>query len=482
MKYSVAKIFYIALLLLLLPGAIGFCQEREEALKLLKEGNSFHRGNKFTDAPEKYRTALHVARKVGDCQTESEVQRKIGTCYRFLNMENRAMDFYACKTEIGNNQNHLDNILDIARKTRPAPEFIDHIVDYTIDNDMKKSIKNLLEKSVGQTFEESNIQPSNKGLPGGNPLFLVRDSQGNLKYTVKIFHLSAPWNTFTKELSGLQLASTIHSKVFCFVSAQAVGKCRVDNNLYGLLATAPPAGESLAGLVSKISSTRQDSAERAEAFHNIQRAFGKLGAAFAELHNMRTEKKQGVHPAILKYGKELLCAKPLTSRSYGIDPMMLQKYFYSLANSASNTEIKRSYAHGDIILDNFIYDAKSDSLTMINLAFFSDSADQEGNPIQNAIFDYIGLIEQIEQFKNSPDITKKEYREIKEAFLSAYGSPPAEGKGEEFFTLLYRLAIVFWTSEILDWKTDSSEEVKSWLEPSLDNIRKMLSTYQESIE
>ena len=387
----------------------------------------------------------------------------------------------SCRTGIGYQQNQLVDVLDLARKTRPAPELIYHIVDYTTDNDMGKSIQSCLQRSVGQTFDESNIQRSKKGLPGGNPLFFVRDSEGNLKYIVKVFNLSAPRNTFAKELAGLQLASTIDSKGYRFVSAQAVGKCRIGNSRYGLLAISPPVGISLKDLASELFASKKNSVERAEALGNLRRAFEKLGASFAELHRTRTEKKRGIHPAILRYGRELLSAKPLTSKGYGIDPMLLQKYFYSLANRAEGAEIKRSFAHGDIILDNFIYDPKSDALTMVNLAFFSDSADQEGNPIQHAMFDYVGLVEQIESFRNSPDLTDKEYKGIKDAFTGAYGPPPGEGIGDEFFTLLYRLSIIFWTSEILKWKADSSEEVRSWLEPSLKNLRSILSTYQKSL-
>ena len=183
------------------------------------------------------------------------------------------------------------------------------LVDYTIQNDIKRTIKNFLQKTVGQTIDESNIQGHGafgapaKGL-SGNPLFFIRNKQDSLMFVIKVF--SKPFDpneNFIKEIAGFDIVSTMQGKNFHLISVKAIGKCKIDGKKYGLLALSPAVGTNMQELVIKMLRMQKESKERANALSIAARAFEKLGVALAEFHGIRTQKNVSLHPAIIKYAR-----------------------------------------------------------------------------------------------------------------------------------------------------------------------------------
>lgn len=377
---------------------------------------------------------------------------------------------YFWNTRVDSNLEHVNAVLDLTRCVRPistenkqifCKDFIKKIeellIDYTTDNDIKKTIIKFLQKTIGQKFDDFNIKQIDsspqKGL-SGNKLFLIRDAKNDLKFVVKIFEKPFEPNEtgFLSELSGFQLASTIHGKNFNLISALAIGKCVINKNQYGLLVMSAANGISIADLMLKLMlylEVRNHfefgsvfNTEIKETFCLLKRAIEKLGIALAELHQIRKIDTKKSHPeAISKEEKFIKNAiEMLNKGNYGIDLNILKKYFESLLNRLKNIETTYSIIHGDTNFGNFIYDKKTDSLSLVDLASIGLSVDQNGNPIQNAASDSVGIVNEIETCLKT-GMPKEEFTEIRKTFIDAYGKVPTQLE-QEFFALVDRLKFI----------------------------------------
>lgn len=363
---------------------------------------------------------------------------------------------------------------------RPAPDNIrELLVDYTEDNDLKKTLCNFLYKTTGEKFDESSFyRPGgslHRGL-SGNPVFLVRDAKGNLKFVVKVFEKPfGSGDNLIKELAGFQLASTISCKSFSFTSVVAVGKCCINNRTQGLFAITPAIGESLSDLVRKMACFQSGTPQRKQAFRILSRALKRVAVALSELHRVRAQKKKGIHPAVIQRATE--CLYGIAFQEYSdIDFQYLENYFNSLVGSMEAGEFIRSIVHGDANLGNFIYDTETDSLTIIDLAELSQSADQLGNPIHGSVTDVVNMSEMIGGGL-SEGMTPEELVELRGVFNAEYVDIPS-GVEREFFVLFRRLGIIFYILDFLKKNKHLPEEMvsplKHHLSISFDRLKAIL--------
>ena len=343
--------------------------------------------------------------------------------------------------EAKKNQEHINKVLEIARKTRSTPpDELEHMLtDYSVDSDITKTIQNFLLQASGLKIDLENIkQPSELTEAGlsDSQLFFILDKQNDLKMVVKVFENSfASTGSFIRELSGLQVASTIDSKDVNLIYAKAIGKSVINKKAYGLLALSPGRGTNIQDLVIKMLRLKPLSPERSEALHLLQSAFERLGKTLAKLHQIRPEKNVTIHHTLIENARQNLegVITLLSKENYGIDIEVLEKYFECLIKKLKNLKTTRCLAYGDPNLCNFIYHEKDDTISIVDLENFRFAADQEGNPISNAAIDFMGTIHSI-SLNQAFGMNEKEKTTLIQTFINAYGSNPTTLE-QEFFEL-----------------------------------------------
>ena len=342
---------------------------------------------------------------------------------------------------IDTNQAHINKIFDIARNTRPTPlSKLKYVLqDYSAYNNITKTIQSFLRQEIKLKVNLENIKQSN-GSPqaglSGNPLFFIQDNQNDLKMVVKVFENPFdPTGEFISELSGFQLASTIKGKNFNIISAKGVGKAVINGKTYGLIAISPASGTNMQDLVLKIIRRKPDSPERNEALDIAKQSFERLGKALAELHQIRTEKNVSIHYTLIERAKQNLnnVIRHLCDDNHGIDTKALKQYFEQLKNELKKVTTTRSIAHGDPHLGNFMYDEREGTIFIVDLSSFHFAADREGNPIQNAALDFMGILDIISVNK-AFGMNEEEQAILRKAFTNSYGSTPTEIE-QKFFAL-----------------------------------------------
>lgn len=67
---------------------------------------------------------------------------------------------------MSSNQLHVTRVFNLVLKAGPVDtdEFEDLLVDYTVDGDLKKTVINFLQKTIGQSFDESSVQQATSGV------------------------------------------------------------------------------------------------------------------------------------------------------------------------------------------------------------------------------------------------------------------------------------------------------------------------------
>jgi len=403
---------------------------------------------------------------------------------------------YFWRSYVGKNQAYINKAFALARKMRITPEgkkpndtadvmkkIENLIVDYTQENEIKKTIKNFLYKTMGKKIAISDIKQQGgdpQGGLSGNPLFFIRDIEGNLVFVIKVFEKPFDaYENFIKELSGFQIASTIKGEKFQLINLQAIGKAIIDQKPYGLLAISPAPGVNIQDLLIKMFHQDYGTKQRAQAFGIFKKALEKLGIALSELHHIRTQRNKQIHASEIEYGRKQLkdMIKLLDQEKHGINPQELQKCFDFLVDQMKNIKVTRSMVHGDPHLGNFMYDSKGGTLFMIDLAELSRTLDQEGNPIRSAAPDYMGILDAL-AFNKQFGLTEKEYKGLKDAFVNAYGESYNKfSKLEKEFFILGRclsLASVFLKVQKAHPEKFTDSIMKGLLQYQLDRIKESI--------
>lgn len=400
------------------------------------------------------------------------------------------LGIYFGSTQFDKNQAYIDKIFEVSGTVGSAQfdKIETLLVDYTIDNDIKKTIKNFLQQTLDQELDTLIVQESSAEAPqegqSGDQLFFIRDKQDNLKFVVKVF--SKPFDAegnFIKELAGFGLTSKIHGKNFYLVAAKAVGKSSIDGEKYGMLAISPANGTNMQTMVIDIFRLLHGSPERLNALHMAQKGIEKLGAALAEFHQIRTQKNMPLYTAIFERVQRELnqVIGHLEQENHGIDIQALQDYVASLVQQMKKIDTTRSFIHGDAHLGNFLYDAKTDTVYMVDYNELNRSVDREGNPVGHTAMDVMSILDIIAANKKF-GLTQKEAMILSEAFIRGYGSLPSELE-QDFFLLLFRLGFVewFWTAEKSNPEQFSDEKIRKVSIYMLDEIKKSLEKLQVCI-
>ncbi len=202
----------------------------------------------------------------------------------------------------------------------------------------------------------------------------------------------------------------------------------------------------------------------------------KLGAALAEFHQIRTQKDMPLDSAIFErlYRDLNQVVGNLEQENSGIDIQALQNYVAYLVQQMKKIKLTRSIIHGDAHLGNFLYDAKTDTVSMVDYNELNRSVDGEGNPLGYAATDVMSMLDVIGANKKF-GLTQEEANVLSEAFIKGYGSLPTNLE-QDFFGLLSRLSFVawFWIAEKANPEQFANEKMRKVSIYMLDEIKKSL--------
>lgn len=321
------------------------------------------------------------------------------------------------------------------------------LFDCTMANDVQKSVLHfarvILRHDAGR--EELSISVA-EGLEegfSGNQLFFIKDTENRL--VIKTFsHPFEATGHFKKELAGFEFLSQLQLKKSRFARLKGVGKCVVDGKCYGVIAMSYEKGVNIQTTLFHIARLPQGSLERLLALKTVQKAVEKLGAALAELHQVRVQKNMPLHVGIFEQMK-IAADKLALEAARGnvvIDIPLLQSYVTFLMSQLKNLKTTRTIAHGDAHLGNFLYDEQSQRIAMVDYAQISRSINQAGDPIDNPTRDIMSTLDIITANKKI-GITTKEINLLIMAFKKGYGPLPSLEE-QEFFLLLFRLYYLQW--------------------------------------
>lgn len=393
-------------------------------------------------------------------------------------------------TPQSNKYTAIDTIFKISRTVEPA-EFdrIDHLlVDYTIDNDIQKSITYFLQ-ATDLNFDASQIHIHAAQNPqegqSGDQLFFIRDIKDHLESVVKVF--SQPFDVngnFKRELVGFGLLSNIHANNFQLVTIKAIGKTIINGEPYGIVAISPADGINMQTLLINIVRLPQESSERLHALRIAQKGVEKLGAALAEFHQLRTRKNMPLDVTIFERMEHDLSKveKYLMERNLCIDISMLRNYAAYLVNQIRKIRTTRALIHGDAHLGNFLYDIDTDMIFMVDYNQIGRSVDKDGNPIGNTAMDVMNLLDIITANKQF-GLMPQEIDTLTEAFINGYGALPSQLE-QKFFLLLFRVGFLEW---FLKAEQDHPQQfvdgpIKKLAEYLIDELKKSLTNFQTYIK
>lgn len=322
------------------------------------------------------------------------------------------------------------------------------LVDYTIDNDIQKSIKHFLQ-SVDSCLDSSDILINSAEGPqegqSGDSLFFIRDNKDHLKLVVKVF--SKPFDvngSFKRELDGLGLLSNAQGNNFHLIAIKAIGKSMINGEPYGIIALSPADGINMQTLLINIVRLPEESTERLNALYIAQKGVEKLGFALAEFHQIRTQKSMPLDATIFDRMKHDVSKveKHLMQENIGIDISMLKNYVTYLVNQVRKIKTTRAIIHGDAHLGNFLYDADADVVYMVDYNQIGRSVDKDGNPIGNTAMDIMNVLDIIAANKQF-GLTPQEIDTLIKAFIKGYGTLPSQLE-QDFFLLFFRLGFLGW--------------------------------------
>ena len=369
------------------------------------------------------------------------------------------------------NQKTITALFELAKQTRPAPfgepqkepapdiaqQIEDMLPDYTKNNTFPETIINFLDKTLGLKVTEKQIQQVPAGIAGGfsgNLIFFINDKNKKPFLVVKVF--KDPYNMksfggFIMEASAFDIVAKLPNKELKTIFIKSIGKCTIDTKDFAIMALSLAPGTNLYDYISQILQSSHHSAKRIE---TLNKGIYQLGRALAELNAAHIGPKSALHPTFKKYildaYKRML--KRLQKNNHGINVSRFKTCFKTLLDNVEKQGVVRSFAYGDAHLGNFLYEEKTKTISMIDLASLHLSANRNGNPISTAALDYTRMLDSLGIY----GLTDEEYYTLKIAFHDGYvsnnGMIPSSAE-MNFFQLFNRVWLAQWGLKQMEKKT-----------------------------
>ncbi len=274
----------------------------------------------------------------------------------------------------------------------------------TEDKDLKLFAARFFSKDPSEINLKKHSSPGDLAESGlGDPIFMVFDKNDSPLGVIKTISIDGPSGKklFQAEFQALDTLSHLPLKTFHVITPKGMGEITLDGKKSGLIAEEYAKGKSINGYLKAMDQSRGD-AERAKLFSELRRAVEKTAIALAELH------------------------------LYKSFPYPAQNYL--LKFDSDDLPGPFGLIHGDTHPGNIFYDAKTDTLSLID--FGSAHVERNGAPV---LQDAGNFLLTLEIFASYYHLSAEEIDILKNTFTTIYTLkvPGATDGALEFYKNYY---------------------------------------------
>lgn len=306
-----------------------------------------------------------------------------------------------------------------------AHEIALHAADYTADETHESSIKNFIEKNFG--FVSNNLYcVAPERIKTREFVFIDKEND----IVIKVFP-QIPKNYFkiVHELSGHEAFEGLHVKTINLVKFLALGKYKLNEIEYILLAMSYAKGQEIRKYIEEIYKV-QDPILRQEAIHFTKEILRKLGGAVGDIHlngAIEIALPEGYMEAVkIHYSNDIQKSLNEYQERGGMHGEELKIYFDKLLTQCGFQCVIFSIFHGDAHLANFLYDKDNDRITVIDSVRSHLSVDPTGLPISdNFVHDSVKIDDAIAKQILSHEVNDGLIQELIDAFHQGYDEKAA---------------------------------------------------------
>lgn len=230
-----------------------------------------------------------------------------------------------------------------------------------------------------------------------DPVFLVRDSSGNLCCIVKAFRSPRDLlSKFVPEISALDLIQQLQMSGVVPIKPIAFASYSNQDGEWGLLMETAAKGQRIDQFVYQLGNLVPDSKER-EAFLEVCKlVFRRMAESLAELHARKSSQPFSIPERDLaKYVNKVFnilespfIIEELEKRCSADD---FFQYIEKIKANTSNVPVFYSYLHGDAHLGNMFYDLAEDAFYFIDVAKLHLSVSINEEPLLNGTKDLMSV-------------------------------------------------------------------------------------------
>jgi aminoglycoside phosphotransferase (APT) family kinase protein/uncharacterized Zn-binding protein involved in type VI secretion len=297
-----------------------------------------------------------------------------------------------------------------------------------LDTDGPGGVKAGIEKLAAESLGRNDLAVqqlaggAGKGQSGA-PVFLVRDSAGELVAIGKIFPAV---DEMVRELSAMDRLSAAEFTSFKTPAPLGVAVGQVAGRQSGAMIMSVAPGLSLFDMIAQLPAP--GSPERPAASAELTQAVRDSGSALAELHSRPANSGGPVNREFLEFNHNLakretaaVAAHERVLQQYGLNGATLKTRMDEVVAAALAEPGGAAVMHGDAHPGNIFWHPTA-GVTLIDTPHAHFSMDQAGGAIGTPARDYANMQQRISHFGAEAGLSRAEIDNLQANFADAYAS------------------------------------------------------------
>lgn len=340
-----------------------------------------------------------------------------------------------------------------------AEGILGDLQDYSFNNDLEQSIRYFLESNFHQQVNSLHcVNPSR--VPLQESIFIDYEHQ----QVVKVFPLARRLHQIPRTLSGMVALQQLDLEESVSIRPLAIGKCTVNEDRFCLVVMDLAPGKEIKKILDDVMTESHP-----EAMRRALQAMTKLGLAIGEMH-VKSARQAGENDSF----DELFTA-PLKRKIEGHlmafreknhpDVPFLEAFFEQKLKELDKERFSLAVLHGDTHLLNFLYDAESDIVSIIDNPLTHLSVDRQGHAIGAChIYDMARIEDDLVKVLLIHDECDVLAQELTAAFHNAYCSKVNDLFVQSHYDLCVALTRLRRWHFALNWEEEKDSERREQLQ------------------
>lgn len=289
----------------------------------------------------------------------------------------------------------------------------------------------------------------------GNQIYTIFDKDRRPLFVIKVFKGCS--GDFSREFFALKnFGRVINTPPVVEIEA-----CVINNSPTFFLVMTYVEGSSFNSLLKDFLHEKAKS-KREKLFKKLNHVYKKLGDSFGTIYSKTKTKALPIHSLYLP-DLDIFNERVFSKLALFIDPTLMQnlkKYFSSHFALLHNSLLVRSYLHGDLNPENFLYNESEDRLWMLDFIDGSASIGKNGLAIGPSCVDVALMLRNIAHLKDygfSNDECTTLYNAFPDHYTAAGGVIPSQEIMDlsSFFNLL---EFLLWCHDTLPSQSTKDQE------------------------